>query len=92
MNDSSTDLNDDEVDWSISMASACCLEHMARVLRDAIIEPVLQFIQPKIGSNVVWDRYIGMIAFGAIIEGPNQENFGMIVKDALPDLLNIIMD
>ena len=34
----------DSGEWTVSLAAACALEHMARVMKNAIIEPVLKFI------------------------------------------------
>jgi importin subunit beta-1 len=65
------DLDDDDREWTLSLAAGCFLQHMALVMKDAIIGPVLDFVQPKISSNNPVDKYIGMMAFGAIIDGPD---------------------
>ena len=70
------DLDDEDHEWSLSLASGCFLEHMTLVMKDAIIEPVLQFIQPKISSSNPVNKFIGMVALGAIIEGPDTNSFG----------------
>lgn len=61
-------------------------------MKDAIIIPVLEFVQPKISSNNPVDKYIGMMALGAIIEGPDIAPFGQIIQQALPGILDLIAD
>jgi importin subunit beta-1 len=36
--------NDDDTEWTLRLAAACALEHLAQVIRDDILEPVLSFI------------------------------------------------
>lgn len=85
-------MEDDDGEWTVSLASACAIEHMARVMKDAIVEPVLNFVKEKLDTGNHVDRFVGMIAFGAIIEGPEVENFGNIINQALPGILDIIND
>jgi importin subunit beta-1 len=86
------DLDDDDREWTLSLAAGCFLQHMALVMKDAVINPVLEFVQPKMSSNNPVDKYIGMMAFGAIIDGPDPTAFGNIIQEALPGILNLIID
>lgn len=53
---------------------------------------MFEFIQPKI-SSVNWgERYVGMLAFSSILEGPNPENLANIINDAYPNIVKMIDD
>jgi hypothetical protein len=47
------------------------LEAISRAIGNDVLTPMFNFIQGKIGSTNWGDRFIGMIAFGSIIEGPD---------------------
>lgn len=54
-----------------SMSAGYTLENVARTIGNDVLSPIFDYIQPKITSANWGDRYIGMIAFGSIIDGPN---------------------
>lgn len=54
-----------------SMSAGYTLENVARAIGVDVLNPVFNYIQPKFASPNWGDRYIGMIAFGSIIDGPN---------------------
>lgn len=56
---------------SMSLAAGNTLESISLIVRNDVVTPVLNFMQPKLSSNNWGDRYIGMIAFGSIIDGPD---------------------
>jgi importin subunit beta-1 len=56
---------------SLTLSAGYTLENIARVVGNPILDHVFNFIQTKISSEKWGDRYIGMIAFGSIIDGPN---------------------
>ena len=53
------------------VSAGLTLESVSRAIGDDVLSPILEFIQPKLSSGNWVDRYIGMIAFGAILDGPN---------------------
>jgi hypothetical protein len=57
---------------SLTLAAGYTLENISRVVRNFILPPLLTFIQPRIGSDKWGDRYISLIAFGSIIDGPEE--------------------
>jgi len=56
---------------NISISAGLTLESISRVAGNLVLQPVLEFINPKLSSANWGDRYIGMIAFGSIIDGPD---------------------
>lgn len=56
---------------NLYLTAAYALENISRVIGNNVLEPIFNFIQPKIASPNWGDRYIGMVAFGSIIDGPN---------------------
>ena len=68
----SQDENLDEMpENNLSLSAGYTLESIARTIGNSVLETIFNFIQPKISSTNWGDRYIGMIAFGSIIDGPN---------------------
>lgn len=55
---------------NISLSAGYTLESIARTVGNQVLTPIFNFIQPLISSARWGDRYIGMIAFGSIIDGP----------------------
>lgn len=54
-----------------SMSAGYTLENVARAIGVDVLNPIFEFIQPKIASSNWGDRFIAMIAFGSIIDGPS---------------------
>ena len=53
---------------------------------------MLDFIHPKLQSPNWGDRYIGMIAFGSIIDGPDPNQISSIINDAFLGIIDMIND
>ena len=53
---------------------------------------MLDFIHPKLSSPNWGDRYIGMIAFGSIIDGPDPNQICSIIADAYTGIIDMIND
>jgi hypothetical protein len=54
--------------------------------------PVLNFAFPKFSSENWTERYVGNIALGAIMEGPNPEYFKSTMDQYYESILNQISD
>lgn len=82
---------DDESDsWNKSTASGCCLSLMAQILGDDIIEPVTVFAGQKITNSTEWkDKYLGLLALGAILEGPTKEKLKEVVGPAMGQIIEL---
>jgi len=83
---------DETPENNLSLSAGYTLESIARTIGNKVLDPVFNFIQPKIGSANWGDRYIGMIAFGSIIDGPNPDDIINIISGAFGDILNMIND
>jgi importin subunit beta-1 len=77
---------------NLCLSAGYTLESIAKVLGDSVLMPVFTFIQPKLASENWGDRYMGMIAFGSIIEGPNPAQLNSIIKDAFIGIIEMIND
>jgi len=92
--DSKTESEDvDELpELNIAMTAGYTLENVSRVIKNEVINPIFGFVIPKMTSSVWGDRYISMIAFASIVEGPNPETIIPIIHDAFSDMMNMIND
>ena len=77
---------------SLTLAAGYTLENISRVVRNFIVPPLLTFIQPRIGSDKWGDRYISLIAFGSIIDGPEEQQFIQTIGEFYSGFVNIIND
>ena len=83
---------EDEDEWSIAMASATCLASLANVVKDAIVGPVVGFIENRIRSDNWRDRDGAVMAFGSILDGPNPISLIPVIQGALPVLVGHMKD
>ncbi|KAG9245379.1 armadillo-type protein [Calycina marina] len=84
------DATDDE--YNISRAAYQCLQLYAQAVRGQIIPPVLSFVEQNLRSDDWHTRDAAVSAFGAVMEGPEEENLLPIVKQALPVLIEMMKD
>jgi len=84
------DATDDE--YNISRAAYQCLQLYAQAVRGAIIQPVLAFVEANLRSDDWQKRDAAVSAFGAVMEGPEEENLLPIVKQALPVIISMMED
>ncbi|KAF9971460.1 karyopherin beta [Actinomortierella ambigua] len=86
------DEDDEEDDWNLSMAAGTCLALTAQCVGDAIVTPVIQFVEANI-HNAEWQyREAAVMAFGSILDGPNPELLRPPVSQALPFLIQMMND
>lgn len=79
---------DGDDSWNIAMAGATCLQGLAQVLEDGIVDLVIPFISSSINNNEWRLKEASIMAFGCIMEGPSQEKLTPIVASAVPMLIN----
>lgn len=84
------DPDDDE--WGTSLAAGTCLGLCAQVARDAIVPIVLPFIQQYVQDPNWRMREAAILAFGAILDGPNKTDLAKVVQSAFALLLNQMKD
>lgn len=65
------------------MSAATCLSLLANTVQDAIVPPVVQFVEGNIQSADWHQREAAVMAFGSILEGPSGTVLGPLVKSVL---------
>eukprot|EP01112_Ceratiomyxa_fruticulosa_P013181 TRINITY_DN3691_c0_g1_i3.p1 TRINITY_DN3691_c0_g1~~TRINITY_DN3691_c0_g1_i3.p1 ORF type:complete len:854 (-),score=220.38 TRINITY_DN3691_c0_g1_i3:421-2982(-) len=76
----------DEDTWNVAMAGATCLGLIANVVKDDIVNVVIPFVQENITKPAWRQREAALMAFGSILEGPQQSISPLIVQ-AFPVLV-----
>lgn len=83
---------DDEDDWNPCKAAGVCLMLLATCCQDDIVPHVLPFVKENI-KHADWRyRDASLMAFGAILEGPDPTNLKPIVEQAMPMLIELMTD
>lgn len=80
----------DEDEWTKSMAAASCLELLARDVGDAIVQPVVPFVEQGIRSSEWRHREAAVMAFGCILDGPESTTLSTLVAQALGTLISML--
>lgn len=80
----------DEDEWTKSMAAASCLELLARNVGDAIVQPVVPFVEQGIRSAEWRHREAAVMAFGCILDGPDPATLSTLVTQALSTLVQML--
>ncbi|CAG8501128.1 9352_t:CDS:10 [Paraglomus occultum] len=86
------DENADEDDWNVAMAAGTCLALLAQCVEDAIVVPVVSFVDSRIRDEDWRSREAAVMAFGSILEGPDQKMLSNLVNQALPVLIEMMKD
>jgi importin subunit beta-1 len=84
------DASDDE--YNISRAAYQCLQLYAQAVGNAVIQPVLTFVEANIRHEDWHHRDAAVSAFGAVMEGPEEKVIAPIIKQALPVIINMMQD
>lgn len=84
------DIEDD--DWSVAMAAGACLQLFSSNVGNYIVEPTLQFISANISSTEWRYKEAAVMAFGSILEGPDQDQLKVLIIQALDPILNLMSD
>ncbi|CAG8614080.1 2754_t:CDS:10, partial [Ambispora leptoticha] len=82
----------DEEDWNVSMAAGTCLALLAQCVEDAVVGPVIPFVENHIRSSEWRFREAAVMAFGSILEGPDHKMLANLVNQALPVLIEMMKD
>ncbi|GAA5945153.1 karyopherin beta [Sporobolomyces koalae] len=84
------DATDDE--WNVSMAGGTCLALLAQCVGDGIVGPIIPFVESNI-KNPDWRyREAAVMAFGSILDGPEEKILAPLVAQALPTLIEMLRD
>lgn len=93
LNDSDLEEEDDSDTWNTSTAAGCCLHLMAQNVGDLIIQDVISFVENKISQGSSWkDKYFGLLALGAILEGPSKQSLINVLAPAMDVILELYTD
>ena len=77
---------------NIAMSAGYTLEIVSRAIKNEVIQKIFEFITPRMNSTNWGERYISMIAFASIVEGPSPDTLIPIIHDAFPAIMNMIND
>ncbi|WWC67728.1 uncharacterized protein I206_101640 [Kwoniella pini CBS 10737] len=84
--------DDDEDDWTKSMAAGCCLELLANNVGNDIVQPVVPFVEAGITQPDWQRREAAVMAFGSILDGPDPEVLAPLVTQALGALIGMMQN
>ncbi|KAM0747802.1 ARM repeat-containing protein [Meredithblackwellia eburnea MCA 4105] len=84
------DAGDDE--WNVSMAAGTCLALLAQCVGDAIVTPIIPFVEGNIKSTDWHCREAAVMSFGSILDGPEEKILEPLVAQALPTLIDMMQD
>eukprot|EP00741_Cyanophora_paradoxa_P021338 tig00021348_g20597.t1 len=82
----------DEDTWNVSMAAGTCLNLVANVVGDEVVQYVMPFVQQNINSKDWHAREASIMAFGSILEGPSKQSLMQLVREAVPIMLTHMTD
>ncbi|SCV73049.1 BQ2448_6974 [Microbotryum intermedium] len=81
-----------EDEWNVSMAAGTCLALLAQCVGDGIVPPIIPFVEINI-KNADWrKREAAVMAFGSILDGPEEKTLMPLVSQALPMLIEMMHD
>lgn len=84
---------DEEQEWGTSVSAGCCLSLVSQVVKDKVVAPITEFVAANIDQSKSWEcKYSGILALGAILEGPSSTHLQQTLEPAVPILLDLIDD
>lgn len=86
------DIEDFEDDWGVALFSGCLIKEFAKVLKNEIVQPVIIFASDSIQKENWKQKYTGLVALGAILEGPEKIQLINIIQSGIPKLIGMIYD
>ncbi|KDE02353.1 hypothetical protein MVLG_07086 [Microbotryum lychnidis-dioicae p1A1 Lamole] len=81
-----------EDEWSVSMAAGTCLALLAQCVGDGIVPPIIPFVETNIKDADWRKREAAVMAFGSILDGPEEKTLMPLVSQALPMLIEMMQD
>lgn len=84
------DSPDDE--YNTPRAAYQCLQLWAQAVGNTIVPLVLTFVEENIRNDDWHRREAAVSAFGAIVEGPEEQTLDNLIKQALPVLISMMED
>ncbi|VDD97726.1 unnamed protein product [Enterobius vermicularis] len=82
---------DDDDDWNPAKAAGVCIMLLAQCTGDSIVATILPFIQEHF-KNPNWRyREAAIMAFGSILDGPDQKVLTQLVESAIGSLIEALI-
>lgn len=96
--DSIKDLNigneewDEDQEWGTSTAAGWLLSLISLIVKDKVVESITEFVADSIAQPNSESKYWGIVALGAILDGPSKQFLLETLTPALPQLIDLIDD
>ncbi|MFH4979402.1 hypothetical protein AB6A40_006111 [Gnathostoma spinigerum] len=84
--------SDDDDDWNPAKAAGVCIMLLAQCTGDSIIAAILPFIHQHIKNQNWRYREAAIMAFGSILDGPDQKMLSQLVESAIGFLIEALLD
>ena len=87
------DEDDAEEEWGVNLASGCCLVKVSLLLKNYVLQPVVDFVGRNITDQQDWKkRYAALIALGAVADGPEKQAFASMILQSSAQLFSMFKD
>jgi len=83
---------DDDDEWTVSNSAAAAITLFAQIAENAVLGPVLQFVEANIRSENWAAREAAVMAFGSVMDGPEPSTLQPLVTQAFPVLIAMLAD
>jgi importin subunit beta-1 len=83
---------DDDDDWTVANSAAAAITLFAQIAENAVLGPVLQFVETNIRSETWNAREAAVMAFGSVMDGPEPGTLQPLVSQAFPVLIGMLAD
>lgn len=83
---------DDDDEWTVSNSAAAAITLFAQIAENAVLAPVLQFLEANIRAEQWNHREAAVMAFGSIMDGPEASTLQPLVSQAFPVLIAMLGD
>ena len=83
---------DDDDDWTVSNSAAAAITLFAQIAENAVLGPVLQFVETNIRGESWNTREAAVMAFGSVMDGPEPSTLQPLVAQAFPVLIAMLAD
>ena len=86
------DEDDADEEYNVARAAYQCLQLYAQTIGAEVVQITLNFVEQYIRSQNWQERDAAVSAFGAIMDGPDIQVLGPIIKQALPILIKTMLE
>lgn len=79
-------------DWTVAKAAGSAVQLLSETTTDEIVPLVIPFIEQNIQSTEWNSRDAAVMCFGCILSGPHETSLAPLVKQALPQIVQMLRD